>query len=330
MTRASVICALIALGTLSAFIRFLVREAASDPVPRAAEHAHALIRPTNAGQDASHPPASQEVLPGATAATEPAPVEPPPPEFADFGRWEESERLKVVTRLSHDSALSPQTIRFLKVELRDKSHWLVTRNNIANALSVQEPSDPELCSLFAAMIADGAESLEWREYAIQHYAANAASSPDPQAVVDELRALLSHGDRFYAGTVLVHLDLLEQRGVAHLGDGFDLELIKMLQDPQANLRTRISILGLIGERRIAAGKTLLRTYLASDTPPSLRRTALASLGQVGDAGDIDLIAPQADDPDPSVSVAARAALQRLRNRFAASEPVQSGAGDRIR
>jgi hypothetical protein len=257
------------------------------------------------------PPAPAGPVPAAAASA--APV-PPPSGLEEFSRWSEERRLDAVSRLQHDRSLPAATIAFLRAELRDRSHWLVTRNNIANALLNQDPPDPTLAETFGAMIDDAAESPEWREYAIQHLAVGAATAADPQAVIERLRALLRDGDRFYAGTVMVHLDLLEQRGLVHLGDDFTADLARHLRDPRSNIRTRIAALGLLGERHAIAELPMVRSYAAAGGPPSLQRTAIAALGLLGDEQDAAMIAARVADQDPAIAQAAAGALRRIEQR----------------
>jgi HEAT repeat protein len=58
---------------------------------------------------------------------------------------------------------------------------------------------------------------------------------------------------------------------------------------------------------------LVRTY-ATNTNDSLRRTAIATLGQIGTPSDLPLIRAGLTDPNRSVQMAADAAVKRIESR----------------
>jgi len=175
---------------------------------------------------------------------------------------------------------------------------------------------PDLAERFAAMIDDPAYSYEWREYAIQHLANTLAFSSDPAAGVEKLMLTMRLGQDSMPGTAMLQLSRLERDGTVTLDQRFAAGVLAMAQDESSPLLNRISAFGLLGERRVLAGLPVLR--LGAIAPqPSLRRTAIASLGQIGAAADRELIVAACLDADPAVATAASAALVSIDRRLAA-------------
>jgi HEAT repeat protein len=70
---------------------------------------------------------------------------------------------------------------------------------------------------------------------------------------------------------------------------------------------------MIGKRNDVRLLPLVRTY-ATNTTDSLRRTAIATLGQIGTPDDLALIRAGLTDPNRAVKMAAEAAVKRIESR----------------
>jgi len=94
---------------------------------------------------------------------------------------------------------------------------------------------------------------------------------------------------------------------------FSQQLEAQLADPEVVLPTKLSILAMIGKRNDVRLLPLVRTY-ATNTTDSLRRCAIATLGQIGAPSDLPLIRAGLTDPNRSVQMAAEAALKAMDRR----------------
>lgn len=119
------------------------------------------------------------------------------------------------------------------------------------------------------------------------------------------RIYLALRDRKGATTHAVGIILTKQSPDVHM------PLIGMLRDEDWLMR-RIAA-ELLGILRVKPARDALLAALDDPKPP-VRKTALLALAEVGDAACIPRITPYANDDDPGVAEAARAAVGRLRPR----------------
>jgi len=188
----------------------------------------------------------------------------------------------------------------------------VTRNNMANALVWQESPNPRLHELFAMMLADESESPVWRDYCLQFLSECLKSSSDPEAI----KAILTRyaqGKDGLAGTAIVNIGLQEAAGRMTPDETFSQQLESQLADPEVVTPTKLSILAMIGKRNDVRLLPLVRTY-ATNSTDALRRTAIATLGQIGTPEDLPLIRAGLTDPNRSVQLAAEAAVKAMDRR----------------
>lgn len=127
------------------------------------------------------------------------------------------------------------------------------------------------------------------------------------AEVEDLpgRVFLALRDRKGATTHAVGVILTK------LGPELHPPLLGLLRDEDWLLR-RIAA-ELIGVLRVTGARDGLLALL-DDAKPPVRRAALMSLAEVGDASCVPRISPYANDDDPGVAEAARAAVGKLRPR----------------
>jgi hypothetical protein len=233
----------------------------------------------------------------------------PPEPFQGFFTWSPRQQLDAVTKAQSDPHLDAVTIGFFLQEVQDHHLDEVTRNNLANALLVQDQPSDQLAALFARMIDDPAESMIWRAYAVQHLA-SAYPGRDGEAVVAVLMRAMDHGAGAIAGTAMIQLDRLAREQHLQLDAGFDRSLeARLVAQPNDEIVT-MAVLALLGERRVVAALPAIRAF-TMDRDPHLRRTAIAALGRIGDMADRSLVSGFVGDPDQLVALAAQAALQRF-------------------
>jgi hypothetical protein len=240
------------------------------------------------------------------------PAETLPVGWQDFRTITEQERLDRVTAAMENHTLSADVLAFFEKEIFNRQHWDVTRNNMANALVWQESPNPRLHEFFAKMLADESESPVWRDYCLQFLSECLKSSSDPDAI-KSLLTRYAQGKDGLAGTAIVNVGLQEAAGRMKPGETFSQQLEAQMADPEVVTPTKLSILAMIGKRNDVRLLPLVRTY-ATNTNDSLRRTAIATLGQIGAPSDLPLIRAGLTDPNRSVQMAADAALKAMARR----------------
>jgi hypothetical protein len=248
----------------------------------------------------------------AQTGTDVIPAEKLPVGWTDFRTITEQERLDRVTAAMENHTLSADVLAFFEKEIFNRQHWDVTRNNMANALVWQESPNPRLHELFVKMLADESESPVWRDYCLQFLSECLKSSSDPEAI-KSLLTRYAQGKDGLAGTAIVNVGLQEAAGRMKLGETFSQQLEAQLADPEVVTPTKLSILAMIGKRNDVRLLPLVRTY-ATNTTDSLRRCAIATLGQIGAPSDLPLIRAGLTDPNRSIQMAAEAAVKRIESR----------------
>jgi len=235
-----------------------------------------------------------------------------PAGWTDFRTLTEQERLNRVTAAMENHTLPADVLFFFEKEIFNRQLWAVTRNNMANALVWQESPNPRLHELFARMLADESESQVWRDYCLQFLSECLASSSDPEAI----KAILTRyaqGKDGLAGTAIVNVGLQEAAGRMVPVETFSRQLEAQLADPEVVTPTKLSILAMIGKRNDVRLLPLVRTY-ATNSTDALRRTAIATLGQIGAPSDLPLIRAGLTDPNRAVQLAAEAAVKAMDRR----------------
>jgi hypothetical protein len=246
------------------------------------------------------------------AGTAVIPAEKLPAGWQDFRTITEQERLDRVTAAMDNHTLPADVLAFFEKELFNREYWDVTRNNMANALVWQESPNPRLHELFAKMLADESESPVWRDYCLQFLSECLKSSSDPEAI-KSLLTRYAQGKDGLAGTAIVNVGLQEAAGRMKPDGTFSQQLEAQLADPEVVTPTKLSILAMIGKRNDVRLLPLVRSY-ATNSTDALRRTAIATLGQIGGPDDLPLIRAGLTDPNRAVKMAAEAALKAMDRR----------------
>lgn len=236
--------------------------------------------------------------------------------FDAFLAMSADRQLEYVTAYRNNSNLSDSAIAFLKRAILEKRLGVTTRNAVANVLVSNFDRFPQQQTFYEKMVNDIGESAVWREYALQHFAQLAFSSQQPEIIRRVLMDVARSGSSDMAATAMIQLSFLEHRGIMTLPSDYADELAKRLADTKGSLASKMSMVGLIGSRRMNAHLDTVRRLTSSDQP-SLRRVALATLGLIGDASDAEHLKMAIADRDPSVSIAARDAYERLAEQSAA-------------
>lgn len=241
----------------------------------------------------------------------------------DFHGMSPSEQGTLATTLMRDRNLSGDEVEFLKAELANHTLDPVTRNNIANALTMQNNPDPELHRVFLAMVDDPTESAVWRDYSLQFLSTTLPFSNEPDVVINKLKQVAEIGRGDIQGTAAVHLAMHEQEGLLELDDTFSVQAVRALHDESVSEATKTSLLAIIGQREDTANLGLVRTFAKQNDKATLKRTAVASLGLIGEAEDLPLVQAALIHKNRAVQLAAKGAEKRLQTRFPETESVES-------
>ena len=206
------------------------------------------------------------------------------------------------------------------------------RNDLLEVLVRQQPAPPaELGELLAAIFHDRRHDVGWRDYAVQYFGhylqAVAQFAPERRAgAAAALRAAyaeaIAETDGSLAGSALIGVEELS-RSMPEFDRGWVAETaLSVAADGGAGAAARTTafqICALAGERRAVEPASLAAAD--SGMPASLRASAIAALGQLAErTPEIERFlttlakAPLTDDTDPRPTLAAQAALARLRAR----------------
>jgi len=256
-----------------------------------------------------------------TTTTSDIQVHPKPPvSLGDWYQWTESQRLDFVTNSQHDGHPPAELLEFFRAAVFDRQLGLVTRNNMANCLVGQESRDPTLAAVFKKLMEDSTEDVQWRDYALQFLATSIDWSSNPKAMAATIWDQAQHRPGTVSGTALLHLHYIDQRGVSTLPSGYDDRLATCLTDVTVDLSTRMTAVGIIGQRGLKTRIETIRTLAEQAPKPALRRTALATLGMLGDQADLALVRRYTANQDALIAAAAKGAECRLAQANPTPEP----------
>jgi len=243
-----------------------------------------------------------------------------PASLGDWYCWTESQRLDFVTNAQRDGRLPAELLAFFRAAIFDRKLGLVTRNNMANCLVGQEARDPTLAAVFKRLVEDPTEDVQWRDYALQFLATSIDWSSAPNAMAATIWDQAQHGPGTVSGTALLHLHYIDERGVRSLPSGYDDRLGTCLTDATVDLSTRMTAVGIIGQRGMRTQIHAIRMLVEQAPEPALRRTALATLGVLGDQTDLALVRRYTGDQDALIAAAAKGAERRLSHTDQTPEP----------
>ena len=191
------------------------------------------------------------------------------------------------------------------------------KNDVMNLLRSQEPPPKGLAETLMGIFEGGKHPPAVLDYCIQHLG----------AMLDELdengrrrvRAVLAKAAKRtkqpYAGTALY--SLAEDARATPAQDKELKGLALAMCKPEANHAARIAAIQLAGERGFADALPILRETLSAPSRDAvLDIAAIGSVGLLGDADDIPLVEFVAARGGRRYSVAANAAIERIKNRVA--------------
>ena len=228
-----------------------------------------------------------------------------------------SEKKKAVNALSN--SLKPNEYRALFAYLQDNTpafdplelkHIHVLKNNLMDILLAQKTPLSGMEDMLASIAHDNAQDVVIRDYAIQHLITWYPESSKKNDIEHLLWDMTGHAFG-YAGTALIGLYRLSQTtphmDVARIGR----HALAVASDTNAHTALRISALQICGLTQEEAIKPLARTIAAAHTNIALRRSAIATLGQLDDFAFFDQLERKAS-PHAECSSAIDAAISACR------------------
>lgn len=188
------------------------------------------------------------------------------------------------------------------------------KNNVADLLLRQERVPSALRRTFTAGFNDAGQGEIWREYIVQKFpelALRLAGKERAEALAF-LRARIDDTDYIYAGTALLGLqrvhvaspNLVSGAEVAKAAD-------KVLHGEAYAEASRLTALQVLAAHEPGAARAKARSLLTGEASVMFKASALATLGLVGEGGDIALLERYARSPELRLRTAARASLKKL-------------------
>ena len=255
---------------------------------------------------------------------------------ATAGRYE--ARNDALRSIARRRDLPEKDVAALVAYLRSKDDAMrvervaALKNDVMNLLRSQEPPAEGLVETLIVM-------FEGRDISTHNSSTpNSPTHPHPPAVLDyciqhlgamldeldengrrRVRAVLAKAAKRtkqpYAGTALY--SLAEDARATPAQDKELKGLALALCKPEANHAARIAAIQLAGERGYADALPILRETLSAPSRDAvLDIAAIGSVGLLGDADDIPLVESVAARGGRRYSVAANAAIERIKNRVA--------------
>ncbi len=190
---------------------------------------------------------------------------------------------------------------------------LALKNDILNVLCEQEETPPELVQFLITLWRDTAQPIPMRDYALQHFAPLFSKAKEQQALIlKELQAATKETAESYAGTALLTWARIRQEDPASGAPWMAGEIRQIIEDPAANLLTRIAAVQLTGELNLReVSGPLNRIALNKTEQNTLRLAAVAALSRFESDDGVVTLQRIREEGDERLAMAAVAALQRL-------------------
>lgn len=205
---------------------------------------------------------------------------------------------------------------FLLRVVMDKNFEPNVRNEAADLLRAPEFMDPDQWRLYVPMIEDSSEAVTNRNYAIQYLSNCYSFSSDKAAVEQKLYEYSRLETDSLGSTALLHLYQLHNKGeIKELRIGFADSAERLAKNETASVDDRMTAICILSEIAQPKHLPLLRKFATQDEVLGLKRTAIAALGERGEKADLTLIESGVQHSNFAVSLSAKEALRRYRERF---------------
>jgi hypothetical protein len=193
------------------------------------------------------------------------------------------------------------------------------KNNVADALIAQNKPEAGLLRAFLGLAASESQDAPWREYLLQKIpdlALRFEKAETREQAVDFLRAQTASTEYIFAGTSLISLQRLGAGDPSLIGP---VEIARraqaILDHPRQANACKLAALQVLGGAEPAEGRRRAFLILGDEASPiMLKVSALATLGEHGQAEDAVLVKQYTGSPDYRLRTAAKAAIAKLAKR----------------
>lgn len=193
------------------------------------------------------------------------------------------------------------------------------KNNVADALIAQNKPEASLLGAFQGLAANESQDAPWREYLLQKIpdlALRFDNAETRERATDFLRGRTESAEYIFAGTSLISLQRLGAADPSLIGPVEIARRAKAILDhPQQANACKLAALQVLGGAEPAEGRRRAVVILGDEASPiMLKVSALATLGEHGQAEDSVLANQYAGSPDYRLRTAAKAAVAKLGKR----------------
>ncbi|MGZ5516421.1 MAG: hypothetical protein ACXWJX_01870 [Limisphaerales bacterium] len=242
--------------------------------------------------------------------------------IADSGRTV-TERVSALQSMGSEvnKSTAVSLCRFIGLHPTDSEHNLgglrYLKNEILNVLRNQHDLPVDLADTLVVTATDKDQDLVSRDYAVQHLAALCRRISDEGAQVPahavSLLFRLTTEKSTVAGTALVALHRLSDRPIGIDREAINSIALNMACDSQCSPAVRMSALQVCSQRHISAVLSTAENIALSNEPISLRISALAVIGALGEPSRSQKLSNIRAD-DPLVKDAVAAAVRSIQQR----------------
>jgi hypothetical protein len=194
------------------------------------------------------------------------------------------------------------------------------KNDIMDVLEGQANLSPSWPRLLAALFRDKSQDSVTRDYAIQHLFQwreitdrKKGSEALRAEVTGVLWSALEETPLTIRATALLGLHYLAEKDPS-----FDVERIRqnalqLASDETADANARVTALQVCSRMSFRPALALARDLVGSQTKLPLRLSAIATLGRMGESGDLQLL--EGLEGDPQLKPALGQAIRQVKNRI---------------
>ncbi|MDD4734524.1 MAG: HEAT repeat domain-containing protein [Kiritimatiellae bacterium] len=242
--------------------------------------------------------------------------------IGESGDGQNSTRRRALARLGANLSLADQRtlIDFLRdpvqPDMLNHMAYHAIKNDIMNLLRRQEPFPGDLPNMLASMYTNTEQTVLIRNYALQHLSFCYNKSSKKELITKTLISASQTHTNHLAGTALLGLHRIIQRNPACITEQQILirQSILIAKEPRYDISARSAALQICAENHDTTVLPDARILAADSTSTFLQRTAIATLGDLGDASDLDLLTDLQNQNNPDLQTAISKAKDKIIQR----------------
>jgi len=199
------------------------------------------------------------------------------------------------------------------------------KNDALDVLLKQEKLPDGLGSRLVEMYRDKEHDDVWRDYCVQYFAeyykqkwpdsANVEKEePERTEIKSAYWEAVTEKDKTIAGTALIGLESLSRQYKEIYRDRISSNALELANEDTCIEASRITALRICGMMKKMDVLPSARIVAQTGETITLRMAAIATIGDLGDNEDMELVKSLAADPEKRISSIAQSALRRLEKR----------------